>query len=319
MKPLVECVVNVSEGRRDEVIERIQKELEVGSTRLLHKDVGVDANRTVFTLAGYLEDVFLSIRRLYEFSIQHLDIGSHEGAHPRVGIVDVIPFVPIRGISMTELIAETKAFAKAIANDFDLPIFYYRRLQEDHPDRSLNFYRKKGIAHLQKRMNEYLKPDLGPSTLHERLGASCVTCREYMVAFNINLKTEDLKIAKEIAKRLIEIRTTKKDPSFKHVKFLAWHMPEFNCCQISTNVYDIEAIDLWTLFKKVEQVAAQYDVLLNGSELIGLVPLRAVSRNLEKVEEAFKELNFESVVSFKREERILESVLEKNGFKIQDE
>lgn len=309
-KAFIECVINISEGRDASKITQIARIFDSAKgVTLLHKDVGYDANRTVFTLLGEMEAIFIVLEKLIVFAKTAFDIRSHQGTHPRIGILDVIPFIPIAGIKKKTLEKRVKIFSNYISASYDLPILYYGSLSKRQNQKTLNQLRRKK---LHQTLGKTLMADCGPQEPHLSLGASCVTVRDLMVAYNINLGTKDLVESTRLAKRLIDLRNSKHSvKDLSQVKFLAWYVEEYNCCQISTNIYDINAVTMLELYELVEEEARAFRLELCGSELIGLSPWRGVTRVIRDKEAALSKLGLDSVRPFHKKKQILEFFIDK--------
>jgi len=304
---IIEAVVNISEGQNMVFLDELKNIInDPGHVYLVHRDIGRDANRTVLTIIGKVESVFAATSRLISYCEKHLAIRSQSGEHPRLGIVDVIPFIALENISHKELLERANQKLAEIGEYHRLPILYYGDLDEDNK-RSLFHLRK---WNLDKDLGQELKANAGPEVPHEKLGASCATVRRLMTAYNINLKTKDLEIAKKIAAELRRLRSDGQNSALdtKDVRYLGWFMAQYDCCQISTNIYDVDAVSLSGLYDYVQKIALLYEVDLNGSELIGLVSRRGISQPKESLESALAKICLGSVVEFERSERILEEV-----------
>lgn len=310
---LIECVLNLSEGRDLTKIQEISSLIEVtGGARLLHRDIGWDAHRTVFTILGNVEEVLDAVERVVAYSLKNFDIRKHSGIHPCVGILDVIPFVALQGISPKELRAIVNRFCKYISATYDIPIIAYGELSSNASLMTLAHIRKGGIIKLKKRLLEKeILIDYGLDQAHPSQGVSCVTVRPIMIAFNINIDTQDISKARLIARELRALRKT--DTRITDVRFLAWNMEEYKHCQISTNLYDIHAINMLELMILVGEVAKKYNVELKGSEMIGMVPTYGLSHHEYSVEESIKLLGLDSFEIFNRKSRLLDEAL---GFEL---
>lgn len=307
--PLIECVLNVSEGRSLATLDMMSEcIISTDKITLLHKDVGIDANRTVFSFAGPPNHVLDCVDKLYEIALSQIDMQKHKGAHPRVGALDVIPFVPLKNISKEELRCMVISHATTWSQKYNVPICWYGYMSSTNSQNTLSYLRKGGYENLQNRIDDDdIIVDVGPPQIHPSLGLSCVTIRDFMIAYNINLDSKSISMAKEIAKTLRSKR--QKLNRIKDVKFLGWYMDEYNCCQISTNIYDIDAITMIELYKLVTEVAAKFGISTRGSELIGLAPLRAFSRESDNIETCMKALRLDSVRPFQEGQQILEKAL----------
>ena len=306
---LVECILNVSEGRDLAKIQGVSSLIEgVGGCRLLHRDIGWDAHRTVFTIIGNVEEVLEAVERIISYSLEHFDIRKHKGIHPCVGVTDVIPFVALQGITPKELSAIVSRYCKYISDVYGISIIAYGELSSNPSLMTLAHIRKGGIKKLKKRLIEKeISIDYGPHQTHDSQGVSCITVRPIMIAFNINIKTQDISIARLIAKDLRALRKT--DIRLKDVRFLAWNMQEYGNCQISTNIYDVHAISMLGLMKLVTDVAGKYTIPLIGSEMIGMVPTYGLSHKEQTVEKSIELLGLDSIEIFRPEKRLLDLAL----------
>jgi len=309
-KSYIECVINISEGRDISRLDQIVSIIHSSDdTILLHKDIGYDANRTVLTILGEVESVLSSIDKLIEYALLTFDIKKHEGSHPRVGILDVIPFIPVRNITKSQLIERISEYCTRIGKNYRLPILYYGALSHKAKQKTLHQLRKQS---LEKTLGLNVISDCGPQAPHPKLGASCVTVRDFMVAYNINLHTSDLKLSKQLAKRLLYIRKNNGNETeldISSVKFLAWYIPAYNCCQISTNIYDISAVSMYELYVFVRAEAHKIGLNVDGSELIGMAPLRAITKEESEVNNALQTIRLDSVRPFNKDLQILDSFL----------
>ncbi len=303
-------MVNVSEGRRLKHIDAISDLLRTEqAVYVLHRDIGRDANRTVFTIVGIAREVFSSIERLYLYSMKHLDISKHQGSHPRIGIIDVVPFIPIKNITEEDLTLMVRAFSKRISASFDVPIFYYGMLSSNHEQKTLHDLRKRN---LEESIGITIFPDKGTSKPHPQLGASCITVRKFMGAYNINLSTSNLKDAKALAQRIRKNRNSSsaQDIDLSQVKFLGWYVEEYGCCQISTNIYDLSTVTLIELYRYVSKEAAAMSLAVMGSELIGMIPAAGIYKGFHSLDQVLEELGLDKVRSFDKKTQILDYRLE---------
>lgn len=279
---------------------------------MVNVDAGYDVNRTVFTIIGIVDDLFSSIKRLISFSKMTFDIKDHVGVHPRIGIVDVIPFVPIHNISTEHLIIKVRSYFKKLAEDCSIPVFYYGQMATVHHHFTLAQLRRKRSQEDLTQDTSSLISDEGPKLFHPKLGASCVTVRDFMVAFNINLDVPDLARARDLAKTLRNNRSTKKDMDIidlSDVRFLAWNIPGFSTNQLSMNLYNVADVDLLSLYKYVENEAASKKIKLKGAELIGITPQSAICKKGENLDMAIKYMGLDSVKPFTKEGHVLEAIL----------
>ena len=273
MAKLMECIPNISEGRRPEIVQAIADEVRaVPGVTLI--DVSSDAshNRSVITFLGDPDQVMEAAFRLAKAAVEKIDLRVHEGEHPRMGAVDVIPFVPIREIDMAECVERSKTLAERLANELELPVFLYEESASAPHRKNLAAIRKgqfEGMA--AKVLEEQWHPDFGGNRIHPSAGVVAVGARQPLIAFNINLDTPDVTIAKRIAKIIRE-----KDGGFRAVKALGVMLEERNIAQVSINMCDYRQTPLYRVLEFVRFEAARYGVHVVGTEIIGLSPMAAL-------------------------------------------
>lgn len=312
-KPIVECVVNVSAGRQEHFITEVLEAIsQVDGVELIHVDIGLAADRTVFTLIGEVNELFTTIQKLYHISHKRINVFAYQGNHPTVGAIDVVPFVALKNITEEELALKVRKFAQEIFSEYNVAICFYGKMALSNDQFSLSQIRKGGVLGAQSRVEiGDLRLDMG-SQLHSTLGLSCWTVRKLMIAYNVNLSTKDIKLAKKIASAIRRMRDTDKNIKLQNVKVIGWYVPEYDCCQISTNLYDIAECDMSQIFELVERIANDMGVTTYGSELIGMAPLKGLSSdsNFNNYKEFINRLGLSKVSSFIPEERILELKLD---------
>ena len=272
MPRLVECVPNVSEGRRGDVIDRLADTIRaVNGVRLLDHTADADHNRSVFTYAGEPEPVIAATHALVDRAYREVDMRSHKGEHPRLGAVDVVPFVPLAGVTMEECVDIARRFGTEVAERHDVPVFFYARAAT-RPERvRLPDIRKPEYEGLAALIDTTHVPDAGPRRLHPTAGAIVVGARPFLIAFNIELDTTDLKLAQRIAK---EIRESSGGlPAIQARGFMLTDPPR---AQVSMNVLDFTTTSLSTVWHEVESRANAAGVRVLRGELIGLIPLDAM-------------------------------------------
>jgi len=269
---LVECVPNISEGRRAEIISAVASAITaVPGVRLLDQTSDADHNRSVFTFAGEPEAVARAAHGLVDVSLREIDMRVHKGEHPRLGAVDVVPFVPISGIAMNECVALAHRFGKEVAARHRVPVYFYAEAAL-RPDRvKLGDIRNKvQYEGLAEALSTTHVPDAGPAAFNERAGAVVVGARPFLIAFNIELDTTDLKLAKRIAK---EIRES--SGGLPAVQALGFELNDPPRVQVSMNLLDFRRTSLSQVWREVERRATEAGVKILRGELIGLVPLDA--------------------------------------------
>jgi glutamate formiminotransferase / 5-formyltetrahydrofolate cyclo-ligase len=269
---LVECVPNVSEGRRGDVVDRIADAIRsVDNVRLLDRTADVDHNRSVFTYAGEPERVIEATHALVDVAYREVDMRTHKGEHPRLGAVDVVPFVPLAGVTMEECVELAHRFGREVAERHEVPVFYYAKAAT-RPDRvRLPDIRKPEYEGLGALLDTTHVPDAGPRRLHATAGAIVVGARPFLIAFNIELDSPDLRLAQRIAK---EIRESSGGlPAIQAKGFMLSDPPRV---QVSMNVLDFTTTSLATVWQEVETRANAAGARVLRGELIGLIPLDAM-------------------------------------------
>lgn len=280
-KKLIEAVPNFSTSDPEVVSEIKNIALSVEGVRVLHIDIGKSANRTVFTFIGAPSQVLIASFKTIETATRLIDMRLHHGTHPRIGAVDVFPLIPIRGISMDEVVDLARELAKRVGVELQIPVYCYG-FSAFYPERvGLENCRKgeyEGIP--AKLTNPSWIPDFGPSSFNPQSGISVIGARDILVAFNINLNTKDLQIARQIASEIRESgkivnengQFTRKAGCLKGIKAIGWYSDEYQCVQVSTNIIDHKVTPIYMLFEEVKYRAKMYGVEVTGSELIGMVP-----------------------------------------------
>lgn len=284
MKQIIECIPNFSEGRDINVINQIAKAIKsVHNVSLLHLDIGYDANRTVMTFAGEPNAVVESAFRAIQMASQLIDMSNHKGEHPRIGATDVCPLVPISGISMKEVVSLSYQLASRIGGELNIPIFCYEESALQPHKRNLANCRKgeyEGIE--EKLLNRLWEPDYGPKVWNKRSGISIIGARKFLIAYNATLDTENVSIAKEMAQNIRTTGRRDKDSKecipglFKELKAIGWYMSEYRAAQISMNLTDFNVTGIHTVIEEIKKQARKHNCQLKGSELIGLIPLKAI-------------------------------------------
>jgi len=271
MPGLVECVPNVSEGRRTDVIDRLADAIRsVEGVRLLDRTSDTDHNRSVFTFAGPAEPVEAAAHALVDAALREIDLSTHRGEHPRLGAVDVVPFVPLAGTTMDKCVALAHRFGREVAKRHDLPVYFYARAAT-RPERvRLPDIRKPQFEGLQDLMATTHAPDAGPARVHPSAGALVTGARPPLIAFNIELDTADVALAKRIAK---EIRES--SGGLPAVQALGFALTDPPRAQVSMNLLDTSVTSLSRVWREVESRASSAGVAILRGELIGLMPLDA--------------------------------------------
>lgn len=274
MTTLIECIPNVSEGRRPEVVAAIRNAAVSAGPGVLLLDWTSDAdhNRSVLTFLGDGPALVRAMEAMVAEALVHVDLTRHEGAHPRLGAVDVIPFVPIRGATAADCVALAKDLGARLARTHGLPVFLYEDAATSEARRNLANVRKGEFEGLAEKMKSpEWKPDFGPDAPHPTGGATVVGARSPLVAYNINLGTADLSIADRIAKSIRHL-----SGGFRFVKAMGVRLEARGIVQVSINMTNYEKTPLHRVFETVRSEAERFGVPVVGSEIIGLVPQAAL-------------------------------------------
>jgi glutamate formiminotransferase len=274
MRSLIECVPNFSEGRDQARIEALASAIaSVPETLILDRTSDTDHHRSVITFAGDGEAVLESAVRATALAAELIDLNQHQGVHPRLGALDVLPFVPLGGATLEDCVALAHRAGRRIWNDLGIPVYFYQaaalrpdRVQLEHVRRGQFEGLREAVLHDASK-----RPDLGGPALHPTAGAVIVGARHVLIAYNIDLATANLEIAKDIAKR---IRAS--SGGFPAVKALGLTLPSRNQVQVSMNLTDFEQTPIHTVFDEVTRLAHGYGVQVARSELIGLLPRKAM-------------------------------------------
>lgn len=266
--PLLECVPNVSEGRRPEVVARLAAAVSAPGVRLLDLHSDPDHNRSVLTLAGEPGDLRAGLLALYEAALAEIDLTRHQGVHPRVGAVDVVPFVPLAGTPMETAVAAAGELAAEVAERFGLPVFLYERAARQPGRRRLADVRRGGFEGLPARLADpEWRPDFGPARVHPTGGATVIGARFFLIAFNAVLDTPDVSVARAVARRVRE-----SGGGLPAVRALGVYLASRGLAQVSMNLVDYRQTSVWTALKRVRQEAAVHGARVVETELIGLMP-----------------------------------------------
>jgi glutamate formiminotransferase len=273
LNKIVECVPNFSEGRDKEKLEHIVDEIrKQEGVKLLDYSMDRDHNRSVVTFVGEPDQVIEAAFNACKKAAELIDLRTHKGEHPRMGATDVIPLIPIKNISMQECVEYSKKLAKRIGEELNIPVILYEKSASRPEREDLAVIRKGEFEGMfEKLKQEEFKPDFGPDKPHESAGVTAVGARMPLIAFNVNLNTNNLDIAKKIAQAV-----RGKSGGFKYCKALGFELKERNIVQVSMNMVDYTKTPLYRVFQVIENEANRYGVNVVGSEIVGLVPLNAL-------------------------------------------
>jgi glutamate formiminotransferase len=271
---VIECVPNVSEGRRSDVVARMADAIRaVRGVRLLDFSSDASHNRSVFTLAGDAAGVEAAVMALFERAIADIDLRTHRGEHPRMGAVDVVPFVPIEGVTMDECVALAKRVGAAVAERFKIPVYLYEEASTNPVRKNLEDIRRGEFEGLAAKMaTEGWAPDFGPREPHPSAGAAVIGARMALIAYNINLATDRLDVAKKIAAAIRQ-----SSGGYRYVKAAGFKLEDRGIVQVSMNLTNYEKTPIFRVFETVKREAERYGVSILESEIVGLVPSAALN------------------------------------------
>jgi glutamate formiminotransferase len=270
---IIESVPNFSEGKNEEIVEEIVTQAKkTGKVWVLDYSSDKDHNRSVVTLAGEPDDMMEALFLMVKKASELIDLRKHHGEHPRVGATDVIPLIPILNSSVDECITISHKLGEKIGKELNIPVFMYEKSASASYRKNLSNIRKGEFENFPEKIKlEEWKPDYGPDIVHETAGVTVVGCREPLIAFNVDLNTNDLQIAQKIAKAVRHI-----SGGFRYVKALGFRLEEKGIVQISMNLTNYKRTPIYRVFEVIKNEAERYGVQILGSEIIGLVPQRAV-------------------------------------------
>ena len=274
MTEIVECVPNFSEGRRKEVVDAIANAItSVPGVRLLDTEMDPNHNRSVITFIGDRSAVAEGAFQGAKAAVARIDMNTHRGEHPRVGALDVLPFVPILGVTMEDCVVLARSVGKRIAEELQIPVYLYEEAATRPDRRALPDVRRGEYEGLKVAVetDPDRKPDFGPSKLHPTAGACVVGARPVLIAWNVNLGTRDVRVAKRIAKAIRE-----SDGGLPAVRAKGFELADRGLVQVSMNMTDYRKTSLVQVYEAILALAAKEGVEVVESEIIGLVPLDAI-------------------------------------------
>lgn len=343
MQPLIECVPNFSEGQDPAVIKQITDQIEsVEGVRLLNVDPGKATHRTVVTFVGHPEAVIEAAFRAIRMAGQVIDMSRHRGEHPRMGATDVCPLIPISGITMEETAAYAVRLARLVGEELDLPVYLYEYAQPNKSRSNLSVIRAGEYEGLARKIGQpEWTPDFGPARFDEKRGATVIGARDFLVAYNVNLNTTSTRRANAVAFDIREAGRVKRENgkvvldeagkpvnipgSLKCVKAIGWYIEEYGIAQISINLTNIQVTPVHVAFDEACRKAEARGLRVTGSELVGLVPLQALTEagkyflrkqqrsvgvsERELIHIAVRSMGLDELSPFNPEERVIEYLL----------
>ena len=336
---IIECVPNFSEGRNEETFKAIKEALDqTPNVKLLNLEPDADYNRVVVTIAGDENGILNGALNASKAAASKIDMKNHKGEHPRMGAIDVVPFVPVKGISMEECAEISEKYAARISAELNVPVYLYEAAAKKPQRKSLSIIRKGEYEGLEVKLQDpEWKPDYGKAEFNSKLGAIVTGARFFLVAYNVNIKSTDVKFSKEIAEILRESGKPKKDihgnivkengktvripGRLKEVKGMGVALEKFNITQVSMNLNNYMVTPIHTAFEEVKKEAARLGVGVDGSEIVGLVPLDAlliagkfysdgkISEESKLVDLAIEKLGLSSLNPFIKDQKIIDYMI----------
>lgn len=274
MRKIIQCVPNFSEGRRPEVIKAIVNKIEnLSGVFLLGKEMDADHNRAVITLAGEPEAVKEGVFHMIKTATDLIDLTTHSGEHPRMGATDVVPFVPVENMTMAECVQLAKDLGQRVGEELHIPVYLYEEAATRPERKNLAKVRKGQFEGLREEIgvSPDRAPDYGPNHIHPTAGATAIGARFFLVAYNVNLDSQDLALAKGIARQIRE-----SSGGFPCVKALGLELKEKPCVQVSMNLTNYTVTSIATVYTVIREEAQKAGVSVLGSEIIGFVPRDAL-------------------------------------------
>ncbi|HHW90536.1 MAG TPA: glutamate formimidoyltransferase [Clostridiales bacterium] len=276
MEKIIECVPNFS-ASDEKTLKALTRCFEKHRV-LLGYESDIDHNRAVITAAGKPQAVLKALIETVGVAVKHIDLNAHKGAHPRMGAVDVIPFVPIKNITKEEAVLISKKAAQKISQKYGIPVFLYAHSASSPNRVQLSDIRRGGFENMAAKMQSpEWKPDFGPNIPHKTAGVAACGVRDFLVAFNINLDTNDLRIAKKIASSIRE-----SNGGIKGLKALGLELKSKNIVQVSMNITNTKSTSFFEIYQTVKKKARNFGVEIKNSELVGLAPMRILSSSIKE-------------------------------------
>ena len=274
LREIVECVPNFSEGRQPEVVDAIVAAATgAGAVKMLDREMDANHHRAVVTFAGPIREVERAAFAAVAAARERIDLNRHQGEHPRMGATDVLPFVPVRGASMEACVALARRVGRRIGEELAIPVFFYEEAATRPERRNLADVRAGEFEGLREKIgtDPARAPDFGPPHIHPTAGATAVGARFFLVAYNVNLASDDVKLAKAIAKKIRE-----RDGGLKCVKALGFFLEDRKLAQVSMNLTNYQVTSIERVYAEIEGLARAAGVGILESELVGLAPRAAL-------------------------------------------
>ncbi|MEE9374606.1 MAG: hypothetical protein V3V00_16235 [Saprospiraceae bacterium] len=295
---LIECVPNISEGRDPQKIKAIIGDMQTMGVKIINTDMGYDTHRTVMTIIGPVNNMCNAIKYLYLNTAKEINMINHQGKHPRLGAVDICPFIPFHIEYTAHLISKINYLAQEISDLLSIPVFLYANSSTGNKTKTLPLIRKGGYEALVSNSKKMTFPiDYGKAFINKKFGGTVMGVRDFMIAYNVNISTKDLGLAKLMAKKMRLYREKVgcfNDKNIKPLQILGWYINSYGCCQISTNIHNPRELSITDVFDFVNTFCQYYGINATSSELIGMMPQFSV----DLAEKALKEKELTSLVKY---------------------
>lgn len=336
---IIECVPNFSEGKDEKTFTAIKDAIiNTANVKLLSLEPDADYNRVVVTMAGNEEGILNGAVNACKAAAELIDMRNHKGEHPRLGAIDVVPFVPVSNVTTEECVRISERFGEIISRELNVPVYLYESAARKPERKSLSSIRQGEYEGLKDKLKDPAwSPEFGTPVFNPKLGAIVTGSRFFLIAYNVNISSTDAKYAKEIAEILRESGYSKRDENgnlikvdgkavkvpgrLKEFKGMGVSLEKYNCTQVSINLTNYNVTPMHVAFEEVKKEAARLGVEVNGSEIVGLVPLEAMlqagrfytkgkeTNEKRLVEEAINNLGLSTLNTFKPEEKIIEYMI----------
>lgn len=327
---IIECVPNFSEGKNEESLLKLKNSLSgIANCRLLSFESDKDYNRSVATFIGNEQGILEGALAICKSAAEVIDMRTQKGVHPRLGAIDVVPFVPIKNAGMEDCIKISEEFGKIISKELNVPVYLYESSARKKDRVNLSNIRKGEYEELKNKLNdENCYPDFGTNFFNEKLGAIITGARSYLIAYNVNLNTDDTKYAKQIAETVRESGFVKKDKNekiishqpgrLKNLKAMGVYLQSSNTTQVSMNLTNFNITPIHIAFEEVKKEAEKLGIKVTGSEIIGLIPLEALLQagkfySKEKIFDEQELINIAienlGLSSFQKEKKIIDYMI----------
>ena len=336
---IIECVPNFSEGKNQNTFTAIRSAIEkTNGVKLLNLEPDADYNRVVVTMAGDENGILEGAINTCIAAAENIDMTTHKGEHPRLGAADVVPFVPVKNSTMDDCVKIAERFGERISKELNVPVYLYEEAAKKPERKSLSAIRKGEYEGLEEKLKDpEWAPDFGEAKFNSKLGAIVTGARFFLIAYNVNIKSTDVKIAKEVAEKLRESGRAKRDDQgniikvngktvrepgrLKNVKGMGVSLEKYNITQVSMNLTNYNITPLHIAFEEVKKEAERLGAEVNGSEIVGLVPLEAILKagkfyadnktmdEKDLVNLAVEKLGLNSLNNFVNEEKIIDYMI----------